>query len=273
MCSSDLQGPGGSPINASVAAAGLPAGISSLLGKAALTGLLGAGAKSVIDTAKDGGGGTGGGSDGFNPVGGYTFNPAVFQASVPDPTKFRPTEGVVTVSDAIRQAAARQAAAQPVQAMAEGGQAQSNKPRYTGKAALSAMSPWERAAAQLNNAAYFARMPVGMANPQTAVAQLGQFAAGGGISDLGSYSDGGRMLKGAGDGMSDSIPATIGGKRPARLADGEFVVPADVVSGLGNGSTDAGAKQLYKMMDRVRQSRTGTKKQGREINPGKLMPV
>ena len=99
------------------------------------------------------------------------------------------------------------------------------------------------------------------------------FAAGGGISDLGSYSDGGRMLKGAGDGMSDSIPATIGGKRPARLADGEFVVPADVVSGLGNGSTDAGAKQLYKMMDRVRQSRTGTKKQGREINPGKLMPV
>jgi hypothetical protein len=99
------------------------------------------------------------------------------------------------------------------------------------------------------------------------------FAAGGGISDLGSYSDGGRMLKGPGDGMSDSIPAQIGSKQPARLADGEFVVPADVVSHLGNGSTDAGAKQLYKMMDRIRQQRTGKKKQAPEVNPGKAMPA
>lgn len=95
----------------------------------------------------------------------------------------------------------------------------------------------------------------------------------GGISHLGSYSDGGRMLKGPGDGMSDSIPASISNKRPARLADGEFVVPADVVSGVGNGSTDAGARQLYAMMDRVRQKRTGTKKQGREINPRTVMPA
>lgn len=95
----------------------------------------------------------------------------------------------------------------------------------------------------------------------------------GGVSDLGTYSDGGRMLKGAGDGMSDSIPGVIAGKRPARLADGEFVVPADVVSHLGNGSTDAGAKQLYKMMDKVRAARTGTKKQGREINPRRFMPA
>jgi len=95
----------------------------------------------------------------------------------------------------------------------------------------------------------------------------------GGTSDLGSYSDGGRMLKGPGDGMSDNIPATIAGKRPARLADGEFVVPADVVSHLGNGSTDAGAKQLYAMMDRVRSKRTGNKKQGRQINPEKFMPA
>jgi hypothetical protein len=93
--------------------------------------------------------------------------------------------------------------------------------------------------------------------------------ASGGISNLGSYSDGGRMLKGPGDGMSDSIPASISGKRPARLADGEFVVPADVVSHLGNGSTDAGARQLYSMMDKVRKARTGSKKQGREINPRK----
>lgn len=100
-----------------------------------------------------------------------------------------------------------------------------------------------------------------------------QAMASGGISSLGSYSDGGRMLKGPGDGMSDSIPASISGKRPARLADGEFVVPADVVSHLGNGSTDAGAKQLYAMMDKVRSARTGRKAQGREINPRKYMPA
>jgi hypothetical protein len=90
---------------------------------------------------------------------------------------------------------------------------------------------------------------------------------------LGSYSDGGRLLKGPGDGMSDDIPAKIGKKQPARLADGEFVVPADVVSGIGNGSTDAGAKKLYAMMSKVRQARTGTKKQGKEINPNKYMPA
>ena len=97
--------------------------------------------------------------------------------------------------------------------------------------------------------------------------------AGGGIASLGSYSDGGRLLRGPGDGMSDNIPANIGGRQPARLADGEFVVPADVVSGLGNGSTDAGAKQLYKMLDKVRVARTGTKKQGKQINPNKYTPA
>jgi hypothetical protein len=100
-----------------------------------------------------------------------------------------------------------------------------------------------------------------------------QAMARGGISDLGSYSDGGRMLRGPGDGMSDSIPASIAGKRPARLATEEFVVPADVVSHLGNGSSDAGAKQLYAMMDKVRTARTGRKSQGREINPQKYMPA
>jgi hypothetical protein len=81
------------------------------------------------------------------------------------------------------------------------------------------------------------------------------------------------MLKGPGDGMSDRIPAMIGKRQPARLADGEFVVPADVVSHLGNGSTDAGAKHLYKMMDKVRKARTGTKKQGKQIKPQKFMPA
>jgi len=79
------------------------------------------------------------------------------------------------------------------------------------------------------------------------------------------------MLKGPGDGMSDNIPATIAGKQPARLADGEFVIPADVVSHLGNGSTDAGAKQLYAMMNRVRKARTGNSKQGKQIKPAKHM--
>jgi hypothetical protein len=97
--------------------------------------------------------------------------------------------------------------------------------------------------------------------------------ASGGISSLGGYSDGGRMLKGPGDGMSDSIPASIGNRQPARLADGEFVVPADVVSHLGNGSTDAGAKQLYAMMDKVRKARTGKKKQAPAVKANRYMPA
>lgn len=94
----------------------------------------------------------------------------------------------------------------------------------------------------------------------------------GGLSSLGSYSDGGRMLKGPGDGMSDDIPATIAGRQPARLANEEFVIPADVVSHLGNGSSEAGARVLYDMMDRVRKARTGTTRQGRQINPQKYLP-
>jgi hypothetical protein len=83
----------------------------------------------------------------------------------------------------------------------------------------------------------------------------------------------GGYLNGQGDGMSDSIPATIEGKQPARLADGEFVVPADVVSHLGNGSSKAGSKRLYAMLDKVRQARTGNKKQGKQINPARYMPA
>ena len=81
--------------------------------------------------------------------------------------------------------------------------------------------------------------------------------AGGGYN-LGSYSDGGRLLRGPGNGTSDSIPAIIGDHQPARLAEGEFVIPARIVSELGNGSTEAGAKQLYAMMDRVQKARRKT---------------
>jgi hypothetical protein len=101
-------------------------------------------------------------------------------------------------------------------------------------------------------------------------------AASGGImqSSLGGYAAGGnpRLLKGPGDGMSDNIPATINGRQPARLADGEFVIPADVVSHLGNGSTEAGAKHLHAMMNKVRKARTGNPKQGKQINAKKYMP-
>ena len=102
-------------------------------------------------------------------------------------------------------------------------------------------------------------------------------AAGGGIMSvpsLGGYAAGGnpRLLKGPGDGMSDNIPAVIGNKQPARLADGEFVIPADVVSHLGNGSTEAGAKKLHGMMDNVRKARTGRKSQGKQINADKYLP-
>jgi hypothetical protein len=99
-------------------------------------------------------------------------------------------------------------------------------------------------------------------------------AYGGQVSSLGGYAAGGnpRLLRGPGDGMSDNIPATIAGKQPARLADGEFVVPADVVSHLGNGSTEAGANVLYQMMERVRKARTGNEKQGKQINAQKFIP-
>ncbi len=99
---------------------------------------------------------------------------------------------------------------------------------------------------------------------QMAMANGPQMYAAGGMSHLGDYSDGGRLLRGPGDGVSDSIPATIANKRPARLADGEFVVPARIVSELGNGSTEAGARKLYAMMDRVQRAR------GKTVGKGKV---
>jgi len=102
-------------------------------------------------------------------------------------------------------------------------------------------------------------------NPPTKAQTLGLSSlAGGGYLETGGE---------VGDGMSDEIEATIEGEQEARLSDGEFVVPADVVSHLGNGSSDAGAKRLYEMMDKIRMARTGTKKQGKEINPERYMPA
>ena len=139
---------------------------------------------------------------------------------------------------------------------------------YTGYAAGGMIDPMQ----QMPNGglAGLQGMRDGYSPMTTMDGNIPQMADGGSI---GGYSDGGRMLRGPGDGMSDSIPGVIGNKQPARLADGEFVVPADVVSHLGNGSTDAGAKRLYGMMDKVRKARTGTKKQGKQIKPEKYMPA
>jgi hypothetical protein len=92
--------------------------------------------------------------------------------------------------------------------------------------------------------------------------------------EIDGYAGGGGLhyLKSAEDGMADKIPATIDNKQPAKLSGGEFVIPADVVSHLGNGNSEAGAKQLYAMMDRIRHARTGTKQQGKQINPAKFTP-
>jgi hypothetical protein len=113
-------------------------------------------------------------------------------------------------------------------------------------------------------AAQAAQAPTGMAS--------------GGIAgyNLGGYSDGGRLLRGPGDGVSDSIPASIGDRQPARLADGEFVVPARIVSELGNGSTEAGARKLYAMMERVQRARTKTVGKGKvavNSRAEKLLPA
>lgn len=96
-----------------------------------------------------------------------------------------------------------------------------------------------------------------------------QPAAQGGLMNLAK----GRYLDGPTDGMADKIPATIADKQPARLSHGEFVVPADVVSHLGNGNSNAGAERLYDMMDRIRKARTGNTKQGKQINPNKFLPT
>lgn len=93
--------------------------------------------------------------------------------------------------------------------------------------------------------------------------------AAGGLANLAK----GRYLDGQTDGMADKIPARIDGEQEARLSHGEFVIPADVVSHLGNGNSEAGAERLYAMMDKIRQARTGNKKQGKQINPNKFLPA
>lgn len=158
-------------------------------------------------------------------------------------------------------------------------------PATRDKSALDAANLRQKAIAsraQVNTGANYAKPSVGIGRINVQPQQDKDsdsdsiLAASGGIMgyNLGGYAAGGnpRLLRGPGDGMSDNIPATIGNRQPARLADGEFVVPADVVSGLGNGSTEAGAKKLHSMMDKVRVGRTGKKKQAPAIKADKYIP-
>jgi len=106
-----------------------------------------------------------------------------------------------------------------------------------------------------------------MSRPAPAFAT--QRMADGGIATLNKP---GMYLGGPTDGMRDDVPATVDGEAPVRLSDGEFVIPADVVSHLGNGNSEAGAQSLYEMMDRVRKARTGEARQSPAINPNQMLP-
>jgi hypothetical protein len=149
-------------------------------------------------------------------------------------------------------------------------------PRRPGSGGITYFSPMQYLRAGQTPAA-----PVTPAAPaETVAAPVETAAAGGlmnyaagGIANLGGYSDGGRLLRGPGDGVSDSIPAVIGKKQPARLADGEFVIPARIVSELGNGSTEAGARKLYDMMDRIKKARRKAKNIAADTKSDKHLPA
>lgn len=165
-----------------------------------------------------------------------------YQGGIPNYTATRTMNPIPQTVDVPARAAVPATATTPAVSAAPAGTA----PRRPGSGGITYFTP-------------MTYTPVTTAAPAVTAAPTVTAAAGGmmsgGVSTLGGYSDGGRLLKGPGDGVSDSIPATIGGKQPARLADGEFVIPARIVSEIGNGSTEAGAKKLYAMMDRVQGAR------------------
>ena len=166
-------------------------------------------------------------------------------------TQFVP-QGDTAARDAAVAASTQQA--QGIKAMAPSYQEQPNP--WAGKMSLTTLKP----AVAPPPAAVDATMPPDVPPPTG-------FAAGG----IAGLQKDGRYLGGQTDGMADEIPSTIDGEQPAALSHGEFVIPADVVSHLGNGNSEAGAKKLYEMMDRIRMARTGTTEQGKEINPEEFM--
>jgi hypothetical protein len=274
----DLGGAGGSPASWGSDFGGISQ-IAKMLGKSisgdsnGLTyggGLLGAaGLAGLINMIKEDNKryGTPGRQDVASPLSQFKYSPAMYSAPKIDPAAFRPA-GMPTAKIGY-------ASGGSIENMSNANSVGQNTGYPMANIQQGAYAtPWQTPVSRnvVSGAQDVSVDPYTGEETHYSPAPQASFASGG-ISNLGSYSDGGRMLKGPGDGMSDSIPASISGKQPARLADGEFVVPADVVSHLGNGSTDAGAKQLYKMMDKVRTARTGRKAQGREINPKKYMPV
>jgi hypothetical protein len=153
--------------------------------------------------------------------------------------------------------------------------------RRPGSGGVTYFSPMQYLKAGQTPAGTTPAAPVTPAAPAESVAAPVEVAAAGGlmgyarggIANLGGYSDGGRLLKGPGDGVSDSIPAVIGKRQPARLADGEFVIPARIVSELGNGSTEAGARKLYAMMDRIKKARGKAKNIAADTKSDKHLPA
>lgn len=205
--------------------------------------------------------GAGAGAQGKGMIRPYTYKPGMYD---PNYTQQVASRGYATSPYYSEQGYA----AQPVYMAAEGGSVPNENQFYPGaniprsvQAPTSAPTPTEVVGGYEPELNPYSGEPVRM--------------AAGGIASLGTYAAGGKLLEGPGDGMSDSIPAVIQGEKPQRaaLAQGEFVVPADVVSHLGNGSTDAGSKRLYAMMDKVRHARTGTKKQGKQIDAEKFIPA
>jgi hypothetical protein len=169
-----------------------------------------------------------------------------YQGGIPNYTATRTMNPIPQTVDVPARAAAPATATTPAVSAAPAGTA----PRRPGSGGITYFTPMTYTPVAT---AAPATTPAVTTAPTVTAAAGGMMS--GGVSTLGGYSDGGRLLKGPGDGVSDSIPATIGGKQPARLADGEFVIPARIVSEIGNGSTEAGAKKLYAMMDRIQGAR------------------
>jgi hypothetical protein len=185
-------------------------------------------------------------------IGGSTTPPTGYQGSIPN-------------YDAVRQAVPN--TYDPNRRPGSGGQRYFTDMQYQAPGTAAApMSAEGLASLNASNPAREARRPGGPMMPAPVPVQE---MASGGIARLAK----GQYLNGSSDGMADKVPARIDGQQEARLSDGEFVIPADVVSHLGNGNSDAGAKLLKEMMSRVRNARTGNDKQGKEIDPKKFLPV
>jgi hypothetical protein len=185
-------------------------------------------------------------------IGGSTTPPTGYQGSIPN-------------YDAVRQTVPN--TYDPNRRPGSGGQRYFTDMQYQAPGTAAApMSAEGLASLNASNPAREARRPGGPMMPAPVPVQE---MASGGIARLAK----GQYLNGSSDGMADKVPARIDGQQEARLSDGEFVIPADVVSHLGNGNSDAGAKLLKEMMSRVRNARTGNDKQGKEIDPKKFLPV